>query len=780
MPNLAITNNTSGEVSPTMEGRPDVGRYANACRVLENFLLTTTGMTSFRPGFRLMGLPKAGETPMLRRFRAGGELGESYMLELGHKYGRVWHTSGQVATTGTPVEFTTLFENEDHASLSFTQSVDFLFVTHETRGIFAIKRSSHTSWVCDPFPLTDGPYARENIDAGKTLALSGTSGSVTVTAAGHAPFGDGDGSTIGLGRHIRINDGGWKWLRIDAYTSPTQVTATVMGAAFATGGPFSAWRLGIYSSRIGFPAAAILHEQRLVLGGAASARDRVDGSRIGSYETFSPGSDANEAWAYTIGTKDVNRILAFGSSNDLIAFTVGGEHRIAGDSTGAAITPSAIFTKPISPSGAKRIEPRDAVGGLLFVDQLGLNLRSLGFNLAAQNYSDENLSLLSDHMCFLSEDSPGFTDLAYQANPFGTAWLIRGNAELAGCLHAPAEQVLGFHRHPLGMPVEAAAGESAMVESIDTMKGPTHEELWAVVRRELPSGTLRTIERMDRPGLWDAPPESLLHLDCGLSLRNTPAATLTPSAVSGNAVTLTLSDATDGFGWQASDATNGRLVKRRWLSGYTKRKRPIWKTAIARITGVSSATVATAKVLAPFRNTAAIPAGQWGLTVSRLTGLDHFEGLAIVAVSDGRVCKPRVVVGGGLDLDTPGWEVHAGLKYAGWMITLPLDPGPSPAVGMGRMQRIDKIMARVLNTIGGKFGAMPETDEEQIQFDSLYPYNQGQAAPSAAPPAFSGDKVLSPAGAWSRRAELAIHQDEPLPCNVQLVVVHDYSPWVQP
>ncbi|CAN0493244.1 unnamed protein product, partial [Phaeothamnion confervicola] len=188
------------------------------------------------------------------------------------------------------------------------------------------------------------------------------------------------------------------WLRIDAVSSSTVATATVMGAAFSGGGPFTAWRLGIYSSRIGFPAAVILHEQRLVFGGALSAPDRVDGSRIGSYETFSPGSDANEAWAYTIGSKDVNRILAFGSSNDLIAFTAGGENRIAGDSTGAAITPSAIWTKPISPSGAKRIEPRDAVGGLLFIDKLGLNMRSLSFNLGVQSYNDENLSLLSDHM----------------------------------------------------------------------------------------------------------------------------------------------------------------------------------------------------------------------------------------------------------------------------------------------------------------------------------------------------------------------------------------------
>lgn len=775
MPNLVQTNVTSGEVSQTMEGRPDVARYANACRVLENFLLTTTGMYSFRPGFGLMGFPKTAGKPILRRFQYADQQG--YMLELGALYGRVWHSLGQVAATGTPVEFVTPFLQADLPDLAYAQSNDYLLVTHASRGIYAIKRTSHTSWVCDPFPLTDGPYARENIDAAKTLTLSGTSGSVTVTATGHAPFGDGDQHAT-VGRHIRIKDTTWKWLKITGYTSPTVVTAAIQdGATFSGGGPFTAWRLGVYSNRLGWPCAIYLWEQRLILGGAEAAPDRADGSRIGSYEVFSPGSDANEAWAYTIGTKDVNRILSFGGSNDLIALTVGGESRIAGDSTGAAITPSAIWVKPISPSGTKRgIEPKEANGGLLFIDRLGLNLRSLGFDIGVQSYADQNLSLLSDHMSHLAEDSPGFQDLAYQANPLGTAWLIRGNGELAGCLHAPAEQVLGFHRHPMGMAAEAADGEYPIVESIDTMNGPTHEELWAVVRRELPSGTLRTIERMGRPGLWDAPPESLCHLDCSLSLRNAPTAALTPSATTGT-VNLTLSDATDGFGWQASDV--GRLVKRRWLGGYTKRKRPIWRTAIAKITGVGSSTVATAKVLAPFRNVETIAAGQWGLTVSRLTGLDHFEGLAVVAVSDGRVCKPRQVVGGAITLDTPGWEVHAGLKYPGWMVSLPLDPGPSPAGGMGTMQRIDRIMARLLNTLGGKFGAMPETDAETIRFDPLLPYRQADAAPSAPPPAFSGDKLLYPAGAWSRRAELAVHQDEPLPCNVQLVVIHTYAPHSQ-
>ena len=778
MPNVAETNVTAGELSPTMLGRADVARYANGCLRLENFILTVTGMVSYRPGFGLMGLPKATGKPFkLRRFQFSDQQG--YCLELGEKYFRIWHPTGQIvdATSHLPIEVVTPFLSANLGLLGFTQSADFLFVVDETQGVLAIKRMSHTSWSIEVFQLKDGPYGAHNADTGKILTFSATSGDITVDASGFttAPFGAGD-----EGRLIRVKDGAsWRWLIIKTYNSPTQVVATLQGAAFGTigaGGTSTDWRLGLYSTRLGWPAAATIHEQRLVLGGSQALPDRFDGSAIAGYEDFAPRDPITDdgAYGYALGMPGVNRIVAFAASNDLLTLTGGAAHRVAGDATGIAITPTAIWQKPLSPDGAKRIEPVQAGSAIVDVDKYGLNLRALSYDLRYQSYTSDNLTLLCDHLAWLDPDSPGFQGLAWQGNPIGTIWTIRGNGELAGILYDQKESVLGAHRHPMG----AAAGEEPYVETIETVKGATHDELWVGVRRDLPGRTLRTIERMGRPGLWHTPPERQCFLDSSLSLRNLPTADLTPAATTGQGVSFRLSNVAGSFGFVAGDV--GRFIKRRYYAGKSLVGAPIYRTAIARIVAVPSATEATADILVSFPSLAAIASGLWGLTVSRVTGLDPLEGLAVTAVSDGRDCAPQIVTGGAVDLDVPGWEVSAGLRYEGWLIGLPLDPGPQPVVGQGRPVRVDKITARLLASIGGEFGAVPERDDETMHWEKIAPYIQGQAAPQAAPVPFTGDKVVVAAGSWTRRAMPAVRQTQPLPFNLQLMVDHVYAPFVQP
>jgi hypothetical protein len=776
VPNLATTNLTSGEISPAMLGRADVARFGNGCRVLENFLLASTGMWSYRPGMRLMGMAKFADRPaLLRRFQFSDQQG--YILEIGDLYIRIWHPTGQVVSGGppaVPVEVATVFPVAELGLLGFAQSADFLIVVHEQRGIFSIRRSSHTTWSFVTFDLVDGPYGKENVDVAQTLTLSAVVGAVTVTATGHAPFGPGD-----EGRIIRVKDGiPWRWLIINSVTSSTVVQATLQGGALSTitaGTPFVSWRLGLYSNRLGWPATAKLHEQSLVLTGSFAAVDRIDGSAAGDYVNFVPGVNAGDAWSYTLGTDKVNRIIELAIANELIAFTTGSEHRVAGDSTGARITPTAIWQKPIGPQGTKRIEPLQ-VGdnSIAFVDKVGLNIQALTFDFRFSGYGVDNLTLLADHIAFLDDASKGFQALAWQGNPIGTIWTIRGNGELAGCLYKPGEQILGWHRHPMG----SAAGEQPYVESVETVTGPTHDEVWALVRRDLPGGPLRTIERMDRPGLWYAPPESRMCLDCGLSLRNTPTATLTPGATSGTGVVFTLSNVTGGFAFVGGDV--GRFLKYRYLSGWTRRREPKYVTAIAKITGWTSATQITADILVPFPSTAPLATGAWGLTVSTINGLGHFEGLGVWIVSDGRVFGPRTVVGGAVALDVPGWEVHAGLKYDGYLVSMPLDTGPQPAVGQGRQTRIDRMLLRVLNSVGGEVAALPETEAEVVRWNPVIPYTQGTAAPQAAPIAVSKDHYLPAGGDWTRRPEVALRQSVPLPFNCSLLIEHAYAPWVQP
>lgn len=771
MPNVAFTNITSGEFSPSFLGRADVARYPNGCQILENFFLTPTGMWMYRPGWRLMGFPKAGGAGVrLKRFKFSDQ--QAYILEFGHNYFRIWHTSGLVAVAGVPVEVATVFPASELTLLAFTQSADFLFVFHETRGIFAIKRTSHTSWSIAPFPLQDGPYRAQNTNTGLVVTIGANSGSVAVTF-NSAVLANGD---EGMALRVSADGTNWRWLKFDSISSATAGMATVQGAALdpsLVGANLYRYRLGLYSNRLGWPATGSLYEQRLVLAGAQAIPDRIDGSAIAAFDVFSPGVTNSDAWGFAIGTPEVNRILGLSPSNDLLAFTVGSEARLSGDSERTAITATTVSAKTISTYGSKRLAPLPIGTATLTVDKQGQRLRALQFDLGLQSYNSDDLMLLADHIAWLEPGSPGIQGFTWQQNPVGLIWVIRGNAELAACTWAPKEQVLGWHRHPMGK--TGVDGEAdPIIESIETMPGATYDEVWASVVRELPNGqVLRTIERLERAGLWDAPVESLLYLDCGQTLDNTQAAALTLAAVSGDGVRI---DADlDVF----DPADVGRFIKYRTRKGLTRRGRRIWHTAVAEIVEVLGPRAVRADILVDFPGTS-VPANEWRLTVVEVSGLGHWEGCQVRAVSDGHVLAPKTVVAGKIGLEVPGGTVHIGQHYPGRMVSMPLDPGPSPAVGQGRPVRVDRLLARFLNSIGGMAGTLPETDEEPEQLERVYPWTVETVAPYAPPPAQSGDHELIPAGSWTRRAEVEIRQDVPLPLNVQLVVNHVYAPWGQP
>jgi hypothetical protein len=801
VPIVADTNSTSGEVSQTFLGRADQQRFPNAAQRIENFLLTLTGMKSKRPGFELMGTNKFNDRPVrLRRFQFSDQSGN--ILELGDLYVRIWATNGQVISGGVPVEIVTTFPAAELGLLGFSQSADFLFVVHENRGIFTIKKFDAVTWQFASFGLIDGPYGPTNSDVNASIQfdnVAGPSTSTVVTFTGVAPLAAGDEFRL-----IRVrdgNDGGgnpaYRWLIITTLINTFQANADwqQFPSTIVVNTPQLEYRLGLYSDRLGWPKTAQIHESRLVLGGAKSAPDRLDGSAIADFQTFAPTDPLvdNGAWGYTLGQENVNRIVAMGASNDLIVLSTGAEHHVAGDSTGTAITPSSIWQKPISPDGARPIEPIESGVSRAFVDKYGMNIRAITFDIRFQNYAPDNLTKLADHMYWQDPSSTGFSQLAFQGNPIPTLWTVRGNGELAGAIYEPQENVLGWHRHPMGMPLElqpdgslAAAGEPPVVESLDIMKGPAYDELWASVVRVLPSGTLRTIERMRRPAMWDFPYQRQCLLDCSQQVINTPTADLLPAAVSGQGVAFSVQNVTGGFAFAAGDV--GRFIKQRYrkampgdaVPGYTITGRPRFRMAVAEIKTFVSATQVLCDIRQPFPKAAVVVSGNWGLTVSILSGLDMWEGLYVQAQSDGNVCRPARVVAGQITLDVPGFEVNVGLNYTALWVSLPLDPGPQAVIGQGRQVRIDSTIIRTLNSVGGEFASIPETDEERVRWEKIPGYEQGEAASSAPPVAWSTDKKINLAGEFTRRAIIAIRQADPLPLNVLLEVNHVYAPFVQP
>jgi hypothetical protein len=74
------------------------------------------------------------------------------------------------------------------------QSADVLFITHPSYEPYKLSRLANVTWTMTALSLDEGPFRDLNTDVADTITASATTGTVTLTASGHAPFVLGDTS----------------------------------------------------------------------------------------------------------------------------------------------------------------------------------------------------------------------------------------------------------------------------------------------------------------------------------------------------------------------------------------------------------------------------------------------------------------------------------------------------------------------------------------------------------------------------------------------------------
>lgn len=93
------TSFNAGELSPLMDGRVDVAKYSNGCKVLENFIPTVQGPAVRRGGTRYVAEVKSSANrTWLARFEFSST--QSFVLEFGDQYIRFYFNRGQLQTAG--------------------------------------------------------------------------------------------------------------------------------------------------------------------------------------------------------------------------------------------------------------------------------------------------------------------------------------------------------------------------------------------------------------------------------------------------------------------------------------------------------------------------------------------------------------------------------------------------------------------------------------------------------------------------------------------------------
>lgn len=762
----AVTNVTAGVLARKMLGRADLARYVNGCLVLENMGVDPTGEWWAREAFVYLATRKYADraavpVPFVRSVE------QAYLLEFGHQYMRVLKDGGLVLDGGGPIyDLATPYSESDLGGLRWTQSVDVLYLLHELHEPRQLIRRDHDDWAISVFELQDGPYLKENADTAKHLIASGgsyaTGDLCTVTATGHAPF-----TEESVGRLIRWNLGGgsWSWLKVEGYTSTTVVSARVKGAALGAVLDVTSWRLGVYYMNH-WPTAGRLIDGRLVFGGSEEAPDRTDGSANSDYPNLKPGTNEADAYSWTLASDQLNRIHGYAQAGEMVILTAGALWRMSGSSERDAITPTSVSAKKLSGHGSARLPPQEVSDAVVWIDRSKRKILRLQFNPdGLSGWSVNDLTVLSDEIGGNDPDTFGFVQLCWQESPKPTLWCLRRDGRLAALTYMPEEKVNAWQVH--------LTADGDVFEKICVVPNASgNDELYAFVKRAIGGSYVRTIERLQWDNLLRTPPQQK-RLDGCLTYENAPAGTLTLAAVSGDAVAALSS--VDCFE-AAHTANGGEDVRICMQDGVDDDGEPIWRWCVGRITARADARNVTLKVLAPFKATI-LAAGQWRITTRRVTGADLYNGTSVSAQIDGMPAHDLAVADGAVVLPARGSIVHIGRRYTAKGLTMPIDVGQPPGTGQAKESRIDRIMVRVRESIGGKVGAWKKGEPIKWERVGQLTWDWEVGKP---PVPKSEDHSVNATGPWTKRPQVIFQQDEPLPFNMQLVNPSIYAPWQQP
>jgi len=488
------------------------------------------------------------------------------------------------SSPGVPVEVVTPYADDDLYNadgtprLRFAQSGDFLYLTHSLYAPRILTRTSVTSFALNTFDYRGGPWKALN-DTATTVYASAETGSVTLTASASIFTADHVGSlfylesknvndiaawevsksissgarrrsdgktyealntaTTGTNRPVhtegalydgdtgvqwQYRDPGYGYVQITAYTSGTQVTATVIdrlpSQVVTSGQATTRWAFGEWSTAAGWPSQVCFYRERLWFARGQTAW----GSVSADFTDFSPKSfgqvTADMAITVSITSGKINEIQWLSPDRDLVVGTAGAEFAIGELTNGEPLGPTNRRSRILSEFGSRAIPPIKNNESLLFVQRSGLRARETGYDFSADGYKSSDTTVLAEHIT-----RTGVTQMAFAPDPDQVVWATRTDGVLLGFTWNNEQAVRGWHRHIIG----GSFGDGdAVVESIATMIAAEGDrtELWLVVKRTIDGDTKRYVEYLERPYRDGDEQTSQFYVDSGLTYEGSATTTI--------------------------------------------------------------------------------------------------------------------------------------------------------------------------------------------------------------------------------------------------------------
>ncbi len=150
-----------------------------------------------------------------------------------------------------------------------------------------------------------------------------------------------------------------------------------------------------------------------------------------------------------------------------------------------------------------------------------------------------------------------------------------------------------------------------------------------------------------------------------------------------------------------------------------------------------------------------------GAPTTTISGLDHLEGAEVSVLLNGAPHPNVTVAGGSVTLQLPATTAQIGLPCPARYRSMRLEAAASDGTAQGKTKRIHKLVLRLLNTGGGKYGPL----KAGVPMDALLLRTASDAMDQPVP-LFSGDKVVSWPEGYSTEAYVGFEIDQPVAATI--------------
>jgi hypothetical protein len=748
--NVSYPDFSAGEISPKMYGRFDLQAYYKGGRRVENFIPQVVGSASFRTGTVFANKTRLNQPAFLYKFEFTDAI--AFTLEFTENRIRFYRNNGLVKFTG-------------QAITGITQANPAV-VTYDGADTYANGDSVYISGVVGMTQVNNQEFIIANVDTGaNTFELSG------VNSTGYTAYSSGGTveEILEVTTTYQVED--LFQLKFAQINQNLYIAHPLYNPKKLTYTNTTSWAItdhsptGLTLSANNYPTAVGFYEQRLVYAGSNNNPNTLYFSKPALPDNFTVGTAVDDGVAYTIAgnanrvrwLRGTNKFLAVGSYGDIYQVTGGIDN---------VITPSSISIRPTNSFGVSDMMPIGKGSQVFFTQSNNLVVRSFEYDFQQDSYIPVDRNTVADHITL-----SGVTQIDYQEGRPNILWCAKNNGELIGLTIEEGESISGWHRH-------STDGEITSVASISRVS--KYDQLWLCVKRVIEGVDTYYVEYLsdiaeypleedfftgneetDRAKyinrLFEAQKE-YIHMDSSISFYgDTTSVTMTPSAVSGTSVTFTAG----GSVFVSGDV--GREIWRKSTTGA--------ETGRARITGYTSATVVTCEILETFNSTSAIPAGQWYFTSDSFTGLEHLEGKEVTIVVDGGQHPVRTVDNGAVTLDRQASVVHIGLGFTGYLESNDIEGGGITGPAQTKKKSLIAVGLRFLNTLYAKFGTgYYNTRQIEMRTANMKMDRPPELFTGDVKSIYANDKNDRREAGLSREKRVVVIQDQPFPCNVQLII----------